>query len=1150
MKARLLSSTSTAALPHWLAIFRRAPFWIAIITLLSAFEGVTSATHADNLAREILESTGVAGGVVVHVGCGDGKLTAALCAGESYLVQGLDSDAQHVAVARQYVQEMGRYGQISIHERSGRRLPYVDNMVNLLVVSGPLPVAEEEVLRVLCPGGTALVLAAGGGLSAAERIVKPRPSEIDDWTHYLHDATGNAVARDRTVGPPRHLQWVGSPTWTRHHDHISSFNAMVSSGGRVFHIMDEGPTSEIQLPPEWTLTARDAFNGTLLWQRSIDDWHTHLWPLKSGPAQLPRRLVAVGDKVFVTLGLDAPLVALDAATGKTIRVYEQTEATEEVLYSEGLLLAVVHENPGLRPWTTMPSHASYEQLRTEPETWAWKEHPRSIVALAEDSGELLWKKTSAVAPLTLSADATGVFFHDGTKVVCLDRSTGRKKWASQPIARASDMRSWFAPTLVVSGGVVVFAGGENIVRHRGGKDTMTALSAETGELLWTAEHPPSGYDSPEDVLIVDGLVWTAPITNRRDTGFFTGRDLLTGEVKRSFPADDGNHMPHHRCHRAKATERFILASRTGIEYVDLQSEHWNRNDWVRGACLYGIMPANGLTYAPPQSCACYIVSKLNGLNALAPARESGEGRVEESKSRKVKESGRGEGVRLVTGPAFKAMDGASSDAGLSWPTYRCDAARSGWTKTPVSSELKLGWQTEIGGRLSGPVIAEGKVFVAAVDRHAVHALDERTGQPLWHFTAGARVDSPPTVWQGRVLFGSRDGCIYCLSAGDGALVWRFRAAPTDQRLVAFEQIESVWPVHGSVLVQAGVVHCVAGRSMFLDGGMRYVRLDAATGRLLSETVLDDRHPETGQMLDADIRWPNLPVALPDILSSDGRSVYMRSQQFDLQGRRSNVAAATDFRDQTGEGAHLFATTGFLDDSWWHRTFWIYGKTALGGAGGWYLPAYRAPTGRIMVCDDSRVYAFDRQPQYYPKTTALEYHLYAAGKEPEIVGRSSAAPSSKAKSRRPTPSRPRYDWSYQTPMLGRAMVLADQTVFVAGPPDLVEQEQTITKLDDPATGKMLAEQAAAMQGARGSLLLAVSAVEGRQLAAYRLPSVPVFDGMAAAGGCLFISNTSGKVLCLGPEGQPLEAAPRAQLTDRPEPTGNAAVALTASHPDCE
>ena len=62
------------------------------------------------------------------------------------------------------------------------------------------------------------------------------------------------------------------------------------------------------------------------------------------------------------------------------------------------------------------------------------------------------------------------------------------------------------------------------------------------------------------------------------------------------------------------------------EYVDLEAEHWHRHDWVRGACLYGLVPANGLTYAPPHSCACYIVAKLNGIDTM-PGLSSANGAV-------------------------------------------------------------------------------------------------------------------------------------------------------------------------------------------------------------------------------------------------------------------------------------------------------------------------------------------------------------------------------------------------------------------------------------------------------------------------------------------------------------------------------------------
>ncbi|MHC4444948.1 MAG: outer membrane protein assembly factor BamB family protein [Planctomycetota bacterium] len=1081
---------------------------IVLSMYLSILCGDKVAANPSEEAEQILEATGVKGGLVVHLGCGDGKLTAAMRANESYLVHGLEADPAKVEKARGHIRSLGLYGNVAIEHWDRDTLPYVDNLVNLLVSQNPGAMDMAEMVRVLVPNGVAYIKKDGQWT----KTVKPRRKDIDEWTHYLYDSSNNAVSRDVVVAPPRHLQWVGNPRWTRHHDHMSSFNAMVSSGGRIFYIIDEGPRAEIQLPPRWFLIARDAFNGIILWKRPIENWHTQLWPLKSGPAQLPRRIIAVGDTIYAALGYDAPLSALEAATGKTIRTYQGTKATSEVLYSNGILFVLVNKNLSRRPWSTKARYTNFVEMRADVERmWAWDATPRSILAMEAQTGGVLWEKRSAVAPLTLTANETRVFFHDGTRVICLNRANGQPLWESEPITRAEKLRSWLAPTLVVHDDVVVFGGAEGIVHHIGGTGKITALTADTGKILWTGDHPPSGYDSPKDVLIIDDLVWTAPMTNRRDSGEYTGRDLVTGEIKRIFAADDGNHMPHHRCHRAKATERYILASRTGIEYVDLSGEHWNRHDWVRGACLYGIMPANGLTYAPPHSCACYILAKLNGFNALAPA----------SGSRKVPGDVPDKG-RLERGPAYADIGDERPTTGdaTDWPTYRHDQGRSGFVKTSVPHKLKRAWRINVGGKISSPVIADGKLLVSSVDSHTVHALDERTGKRLWSYTAGGRIDSPPTIWRGHVLFGSADGWVYCLRTKDGRLAWRFRAAPVDRRLMSFEQLESVWPVHGSMLVRDGIVYCVAGRSMFLDGGMRLLRLDAKSGEKFSETILDRRHPETGKPLDEDVVWPNLPVALPDILSCDGRYLYMRSQAFDLNGRRCDVEAPTDFKDQRGQGAHLFSNTGFLDDSWWHRNFWLYGKKVMSGAAGWYQAAFRAPAGRIMVFDESRAYAFGRRPQYFPRTTTIEYHLFAVDKEPQFVNRDPPpkthvaikAAELRRRRRQPTPTKPVYDWTHQIPLLGRALVLAGKTLFVAGPPDVADLPQTINQLDDPETQKILAEQRASFEGNKGAWLWAVSAADGEKLAEYRLESMPVFDGLAAANGRLYLSTVDGKVQC--------------------------------------
>ena len=168
--------------------------------------------RADSLADDILTDSQVKGGLVVHVGCGDGQLTVALHADQRYLVHGLDASEEMVQRARQTIRSRGVYGQVSAELLRSSQLPYSDNLVNLMVVEDPSLVAPAEVMRVLAPCGVAYVRSgienSKSSLDSWQKTVKPWPDEIDQWTHFLYDATGNAVAKDSRVGPPRHLQWL------------------------------------------------------------------------------------------------------------------------------------------------------------------------------------------------------------------------------------------------------------------------------------------------------------------------------------------------------------------------------------------------------------------------------------------------------------------------------------------------------------------------------------------------------------------------------------------------------------------------------------------------------------------------------------------------------------------------------------------------------------------------------------------------------------------------------------------------------------------------------------------------------------------------------------------------------------------------------
>ena len=1063
-------------------------------------------------AKSILEQSGVKGGLIVHIRCGDGALTHALKANGSYMVHGLDADDGSIQKARRFIASKGDYGTVSVDRLTGNRLPYNDNMANLVVAENLGDVPMDEVMRVLVPNGVALTK----GMLGWKKTVKPRPAEMDEWNQYLYDSQGTMVSNDGIVGPIKHYQWVGSPKWGRHHDTTASMSALVSANGRIFYIMDEGPKESIQLPAENFLVARDAFNGTILWKRPISEWQDHLFPLKSGPAYLPRRLVAVGDQVYVTLGINAPLSELDAATGETRRTFANTDHTSEIIFSGNTLFLLVGRPEKTTKLFAPKSTYVWDNFLWAKSEWAWGKQAATIMAIDREGGRVLWEnKAFPVAPLSLSADAKAVYFYDGSNLVCLNRADGRESWRTPiEIKNMKAIDTAYAPRIVVYEDVVLFSGG---LEQPFGAAKLIAFTAANGKKLWEAQQEPSGHFTPQDLFVIDGLVWTGATAMMADKGNFVGRDIHTGDAKKEVACDADIYFFHQRCYISKATKKYILPSRTGIEFVDLKNQHWTVNHYTRGGCTYGIMPSNGLIYTPSMACACYLEAKLNGFGALGPSYKS-----------EIDLAAAAAENRLEKGPAY-GQDVAGGVGAEDWPTYRHDALRSGFSPSPVSSDLRTEWRTNLGGKLSSLVVADGRIYAAKVDAHTVYAIDGASGNVAWNYTVGGRVDSPPTVYKGRVLFGSADGYVYCLRASDGALIWRFRAAPVDRRMMAYEQLESVWPVHGSVLIQNDILHCVAGRSMFLDGGLRLLGLNPITGEKLAETVMDEKDPATGKNLHAYVNDLNMPVGLPDILSSDGKYLYMRSQQIDFQGNRLHIEVR-DVVDQSGEGAHIFSPIGFLDDTQFSRSYMMYGKSVKSGWGGWEVMGKLTPSGRLILFDGNTVYGFERKPEFLSESTVLEFRLYAAEKsgDPNSVKRITAPGTMSAfdkkmmngagdwKLRQGFPaaeqSAVRTKWVVDKPPFQvRAMVLAGKNLFVAGPPDVFDEEKEFFAVNDSEVRAKLAEQSALLKGKEGGTLWAVSAANGKKLAEYKLESLPVWDGMIAAGGKLYMTTLKGEVL---------------------------------------
>lgn len=182
-----------------------------------------------------------------------------------------------------------------------------------------------------------------------------------------------------------------------------------------------------------------------------------------------------------------------------------------------------------------------------------------------------------------------------------------------------------------------------------------------------------------------------------------------------------------------------------------------------------------------------------------------------------------------------------------WPTYKHDARRSSVAGEALTFPLRPAWQYVAPQppspawpdtfRLENrtdfdyapqPVVAEGIVCFGSSSDDTVRALDVKTGREKWHFITGGPVRFAPQIDSRKVFFASDDGFVYCVDLETGKLLWKFQAAPRDERMVGNHRMISRWPVRTGVLVADGVVYCAAG--MWNMEGVFAHALEAATGK--------------------------------------------------------------------------------------------------------------------------------------------------------------------------------------------------------------------------------------------------------------------------------------------------------------------------------
>jgi len=916
------------------------------------------------------------------------------------IFQCLVASEAKVSRLREKIIDAGCHGKVSAARFDGEKLPYVDNLVNLLIVGSGFDVPSSEIKRVLSPYGTAIV--------NGKKMTKPYPGEMDEWPQYLHGADNNCVAQDTVVGPPRHVQWISGPAWTRAHIGAATISSMVSSGGRLFTIEDTETAENPLLPAKWKLIARNAFNGVKLWTKDYPRWEQVTVYIKNYHTQMQRRLVAIGDTVYCTPGLNTPLTALDAATGRTLKEYEETERTQEFVFHNGILYVMVGDRmhfssyrgaqtANKRQAAKSGEKASGNAFRGDgfplsaynPQTRNAANPTSVIVAIDAKTGRELWRsgKIDRYTGCTMALKGDKLVYQSAHGVFCLDARSGKENWAvEKEIAYGVGNRP---NTLVLSADAVYCEEGNNIY----------AYSLADGSDYWGKSiKARKGYQASTDLLIAADALWMCgSCNNPRGTVLKkpVSYDLETGDQMRIIDQILSKPMGHDRCFRNFITERFFINSKTGgPDCLDLISGAEYPAAFTRATCSMGPLPCNGLIYCGPYACQCHLPVGLHNFRAYYTDEES---LTTKGQVVKVERS-----VRLEKGPAY----GKSCESGdAPWPTYRQDGRRYSGTAEKVPAKgLKSLWKTKFEAKITAPVIADGKVFIAETDAHVLHCLNAANGRALWKYVAGGRIDSPPTYHKGLLIFGSRDGWVQCVRASDGALAWRFRDLP-DQMICSFEQIESAWPVHGSVLVKNDTAYFCAGRSSYLDGGLFICGLDPVTGEIRYRRNFYGPYAEDG--FPAFVKEGNrsetevILGTTADIMTAEGDTLYIRQQAFNL-----------DLTDAVPK-KHLLASAGMLESRRHHREYKLVQEN-FNHRKKWTTIETEYPTGDIIVSDGTDYYSVfghpvNRGQSFNPRNG------YA------LMAKTRSADKWSGK------------WQVQIPITGKAMVLAGDTVFVAGAP---------------------------------------------------------------------------------------------------------------------
>ena len=570
-------------------------------------EASSSPSSSSEVAKQILEKSGIRSGFCVDLGCGDGELALELARQSKLNVYAIESDEEQVAAARKRIEEAGFYGSrvtVLLAEVDHSSLPA--QFANLVVSSRSLTLQSPdsivtEAKRLQRPFGGVVCM---GNRDEMQVDVRGELPGSGSWTHQNADAANTVCSMDQIVKGPLEMFWFRDVPFEVPNRHGQGPAPLFHRG-----IMVVGGVNG--------LCALDAYNGHTVWTyqlpgilKDFDGIHHDV-----GVGETGSNFCIGDDSVYVRH--HDQCVRIDLQSGE-VKSSFSTPVSKEGKHRVWGYLAY-HKG-------TLFGSVSNEQHTVSPRYKLSKLYPESVLVFAIDptTGKLKWKhrpghsiRNNSIAigndsmtlidrPLVMEDRITqarrGGKHRELLKsdempdaeLIALDLATGKVRWRQD--------EDVFGTQLSISEQRGVILMYFQAVRHRffklpseiGGR--LAAFDLANGKMLWSVT---GDYKSRplirESTLFAQGGAWD----------IYSGRSV-------PFPLERS-----YGCGQISASANLMLFRSGTLGYLDSSRTEGTENyGGIRLSCWINAIPAGGLVLIPDGSAKCQCSYPMQAWFAL------------------------------------------------------------------------------------------------------------------------------------------------------------------------------------------------------------------------------------------------------------------------------------------------------------------------------------------------------------------------------------------------------------------------------------------------------------------------------------------------------------------------------------------------------